>query len=165
MAGGNLINYKSSTSVQPADLDTAKLDWNSVISTALVKYMCLDIKNFCLTTALKYFEYMKIPLPLFPGWIVEQYDLTKYALNEYVHLEMKRVVWRLPQMGILANKRLQCKLVPFGYYESASTLSLGCHNKRPSMFTLVVNSFRVKHFNKDDVNHLNSNIKKVFAKK
>jgi hypothetical protein len=33
MAGGNLINYESNASVRMADLDTAKLQWNSVIST------------------------------------------------------------------------------------------------------------------------------------
>ncbi len=32
-AGSNLILYKSSPSVRTADLDTAKLHWNSVIST------------------------------------------------------------------------------------------------------------------------------------
>ncbi len=31
-AKGNLINYNSSASVQTADLDTAKLNWNNMIS-------------------------------------------------------------------------------------------------------------------------------------
>jgi hypothetical protein len=31
--------------------------------------MCIDIKNFYLTVALDYVEYMKIPLALFPEWI------------------------------------------------------------------------------------------------
>jgi hypothetical protein len=63
-----------------------------MISTALEKYTCLDIKIFYMMAALEYFEYMNIPLTLFPVWIVEQYDLTKHALNGYVHLEMRRVV-------------------------------------------------------------------------
>ena len=45
-AGGNLIKYDGNASVRTADLDTAKLHWNSVISTPNAKYMCLDIKNF-----------------------------------------------------------------------------------------------------------------------
>jgi hypothetical protein len=70
--GLKLINYESSTSVYTADL-TAKLHWNSIISTALAKYMCLDTKNFYLTAVLEYFEYMKIHhLTLFPEWIVQQ---------------------------------------------------------------------------------------------
>ncbi len=44
-AGGNLINYKGNASVHTADLYTAKLHWNSVVSTKDAKYMCLDIKK------------------------------------------------------------------------------------------------------------------------
>ncbi len=65
--------------------------------------MCLDIKNFYLTAALEYFEYMKTPLALFPAWTVEQYNLRKLALDGWVHIEMRRAVWGLPQAGILAN--------------------------------------------------------------
>jgi hypothetical protein len=91
-----LINYESSASVQMADLDTAKLHWNSVISTKGARYMCLDIKNFYLTAALEYYEYMKIPLTLIPTWIVEQYNLNQHALHGFVHLSMQRAVWVLP---------------------------------------------------------------------
>ncbi len=56
-ARGNLINYESNASVQTADLDTAKIHCNSVVSTPLARYMCLDIKNFYLTAALEYVEY------------------------------------------------------------------------------------------------------------
>ncbi len=44
-AGGNLITYASSPFLRTADLDTAKLHWNSVISTKGVKYMCLDVNS------------------------------------------------------------------------------------------------------------------------
>jgi hypothetical protein len=43
--------------------------WNSVLSAEGAKYMCLDIKNFYLTAALDYYEYVKIPLALFSEWI------------------------------------------------------------------------------------------------
>ncbi len=60
--------------VRTADLDTVKLNWNSVISTAFGKYMCLDIKNFYLMVVLEYFTYMKIPLTLFLERNVKQYS-------------------------------------------------------------------------------------------
>ncbi len=44
--GGNLITYPSSPSIRTVDLDTAKLHWNSVMSTKGAKYMCLDVKFF-----------------------------------------------------------------------------------------------------------------------
>jgi hypothetical protein len=60
-AMGNLVSYEGELSVRTADINTAKMHWNSVISTKKAKYMCLDMIFFYLTAALKYFEYMKIP--------------------------------------------------------------------------------------------------------
>ncbi len=71
-AMGNLVSYKGKLSVQTADINTAKIHWNSIISNKIAKYMCLNIKNFYLKAALEYFEYMKIPFALFSSWIVEQ---------------------------------------------------------------------------------------------
>ncbi len=65
-AGGNLIINTSSPSIQTADLDMAKLHWNSVISTKGAKYMCLDVNSFYLTAKLEYFKYMRMTLKLFP---------------------------------------------------------------------------------------------------
>ncbi len=65
-AGGNLINYPGELTTKTADLTTSKLMWNSVLSTKGAKFMCLDIKNFYLTAPLNRFEYMKMPLSLFP---------------------------------------------------------------------------------------------------
>jgi hypothetical protein len=99
-----VINYNEEVSAATGDLVTAKLHYNSVVSTALVKYMCINIRNCYLKAMLEYFEYVTIPLVLFPQWIVEQYDLNRHALNGKVHLELRGAVWGLPQAGILANK-------------------------------------------------------------
>jgi hypothetical protein len=105
-AGGNLVNYPGELSTCTADLTTLKLMWNSVLSTDGARYMCLDIKNFYLMAPLDRFEYMKMPLVLFPDWIKKQYNLDKYAYHRFVYLEMRRAVWGLPQAGILVNKLL-----------------------------------------------------------
>jgi hypothetical protein len=54
-AGEFLINYHEELSVTTADFVTAKLHWNSVVSTALAKHMCIDIKKN-LIVKLEYFE-------------------------------------------------------------------------------------------------------------
>ncbi len=54
--------------------------------------MCLDIKKLYLTAALEYFEYMKIPLALFPVWTIVQYNLQNLALDGWVYIEMRRAV-------------------------------------------------------------------------
>ncbi len=161
--GGNLINYKSSSSVHTADLDTTKIHWNSVIRTKGAKYMCLDIKNFYLTAKLEYFEYMRMPLDLFPIWIQNQYNLKQFVYKGYVHLEMQRAVWGLPQAGILANKQLHWKLAPFGYFEKVNTPGLWYHVSHPILFTLVVNDFCIKYVNKADVDHLVASIKSTYT--
>jgi hypothetical protein len=162
-AGGNLITYASSLSIQTVDLDTAKLHWNSVISTKGMEYMCLDVKFFYLTTKLEYFKYMRMPLELFPIWIQEQYNLKMLAYKGFVHLEMRRAVWGLPQAGILTNKQLRCKLAPFGYYKHVSTPGLCYHKTRPILFRLVVNDFGVKYVNKEDIDHLIASIKTTYT--
>ena len=153
-AGGNLIQYDDELSVRSADITTAKLHWNSVISTKDARYMCLDLSLFYLSAALEYYEYMKIPFALFPPWIVEQYNLAQHAKNGMVHIEMRRAVWGLPQAGILANKKLRRKLAPHGYHEHENTPGLWFHDTRPISFTLVVDDFGVKYVGKEHADHL-----------
>jgi hypothetical protein len=150
--GGNLITYKGSTSTRTADLTTSKLLWNSVLSTKDAKYMCINIKIFYLTAALDYYEYMKIPLALFPEWIKTQYNLNTHARDGFVFLEIRRA--GLPQAGILANKLLRKRLKPHGYYECVNTLGLWRHATRPITFTLVVDDFGVKYVGKEHAEHL-----------
>jgi len=105
-AGGNLVEYEGELSVRTANITTAKLHWNSVISTKDARYMCLDLALFYLTANLEYYEYMKLPLALFPQWIIEQYDLNTHAKDGMVYIEMRKAVYGLPQAGILANKKI-----------------------------------------------------------
>jgi hypothetical protein len=46
MARSYLITHDGDVFIRMADLDTAKLHWNSVISTKGAKYMCLNIFFF-----------------------------------------------------------------------------------------------------------------------
>jgi hypothetical protein len=160
IARGNLVMYELSPLVCTAVLGTAKLHWNSVISTQGAKYMCLDIKKNHLTARLEYFLYMQMPLVLFPEWIQEQYNLKLLAYKGNVHLEMRRAVWGLPQAGILANKRLWHKLALLGCCKHVNTPGLWYHESHPISFTLIVNNIGVKYVNKEDVNHLVKSMKK-----
>jgi hypothetical protein len=112
---------------------------------------------------LEYFEYMKMPLSLFPSWIVEQYNLKELAVKGWVYIEMRRAVWGLPQAGILANKRLRRKVVPFGYHECVNTPGLWRHETRAISFTLVVDDFGTKYVKKEDVDHLIASIKSTYS--
>ena len=140
VAGSNLIKgcYLGELTTRVADLTTSKLHWNSVLSTQQAKYMCLDINNFYLLAPLDGYKYMKIPIGVFPLWIIEQYDLLQHVHNRYIYLEMLQVVWGLPQAGILANKLLRKILAPHGYYKCKQTPGLWKHTSQPISFTLLM---------------------------
>jgi hypothetical protein len=124
--------------------------------------MCLDIIFFYLSAPLDRFEYMKIPLALFPQWTIQQYYLTMHALKGYVYLEMRCAVWGLPQVGILANKLLRTCLMPHGYYECANNPGLWKHKMCRISFMLVVDDFGIKYVKQNDDNHLIGCIKETY---
>jgi hypothetical protein len=109
--------------------------------------------DIAITAKLEYFEYMQMPLESFPIWIQNQYNLKMLAYKRFVHLELQWAVWGLPQAGIPANKCLQGKLTLFQYFKHVSTPGLWYHKTWPISFTLVVDDFRVKYVNQEDVHH------------
>ncbi len=139
--------------------------WNSVLSTKGPKFKSLNNKNFYLTALLDRFEYMKMPLSIFPSWTRKQYNLDKLAKNGFVYLEMRRTVWGLPQAGILASKLLPKQIRPHGYYKCKHTPGLWGHLTHPISFTLVVNDFRVKYVGRKHVNHLINHLIKCMKEK
>jgi hypothetical protein len=106
-AGGNLISYPGELTTRTADMTTAKLHWNSILSTPKARYMCLDIDNFYLMATLNHYKYMKLPLSFFSPLIITQYNLMNKVVGGYVYLQLHKAVWGLLQAGILANKLLQ----------------------------------------------------------
>ena len=64
--GGNLMNFPGNVTTPTADLITAKLVFNSVLSTKNYKFMCSDISNFYLNNPMDRYEYMKLPLEIIP---------------------------------------------------------------------------------------------------
>ena len=119
-----------------------------------------DIKNFYLGTPLERYEYMVIPLHLFPQHTIDQYDLKTHAKDGRVYVEIRKAIYGLPQAGILANKLLRERLAPHGYYEVAHTPGLWRHTLQPVSFTLVVDVFGVKYVDKKHAWHLVDALKK-----
>ncbi len=85
------------------------------------------------------------------------------AYKGFVHLEMQKAVWGLPQAGILAKECIQRKLALFEYFNHVSTPGLWYHETRPISFTLVVNDFGVKYVNQNNIDHLITLIKKTYT--
>ena len=73
--GGDKLSYDGPTTTQCASLITTKILLNSVVSTILDLFMCADIRDFYYYNPMLDFEYMKLPLSLFPQEIIDQYNL------------------------------------------------------------------------------------------
>jgi len=57
-AGGDKLDYYGDVSTETASLETAKISFNSIVSTPGAKFMTMDISNMYLNTPLKDFQYM-----------------------------------------------------------------------------------------------------------
>ena len=125
--GGNLIQYDGDLSTPTAELITAKLLFNSVVSTERATFATADIGNFYLGTPMDVYEYMFLPLNLIPEEIVQQYNLHKLVSNGKVYCEIRKGMYGLPQAGILANKKLKNDIAPYGYYPCSNGPGLWKH--------------------------------------
>ena len=95
------------------------------------------------------FEYMRMRIDLIPQELIDLYDLgdkVKYDSKGvgYVYMEIRKVIYGLPQSGILSNKLLEERLTEYGYNEVAHTPGLFKHDTRPMWFTLIVDDFGMK---------------------
>ena len=109
------------------------------------------------------YEYMKIPISLFPEHSIQKYDFRIKVKNGFIYLEIRKIIYGLPQAGMLKNKYLKEKLAPHGYYEVPHTPSLWKKISRPIQFSLVVNNFGVKYVRQEHVYHLISTLKREFT--
>ena len=89
-------------------------------------------------------EYMRLPMEIISDKIIEKYELKEKSVDGWVYLEMRKVMYRLKQAGLLENRFLQQRLAPFGYYPDIHTAGLWLHKTWQVAFTLAVDDFAVK---------------------
>jgi hypothetical protein len=116
--------------------------------------MMMGIKNYYLGTPLPRYEYMRMLLSRFPEEIITKYNLRALAVDGWVYIEIKKVMYGLKQAGLLANQLLQKRLSPFGYYPARHTPGFWLHKTRAISSSLIVDDFAVKYVGKEHVEHL-----------
>ena len=120
----NSINFPSDVTSPTADLKTAKLIFNSVLSTKDAKLMCADISNFYLNNPMNRYEYIKLLLSIIPEEIIQQYNLRKLVQKGFVYMEIHKGMYGIPQAGKIANDKLKIILAKFGYKPATITPGL-----------------------------------------
>jgi hypothetical protein len=123
--GGDRLDYSGDVAASTADITTFKILINSTLSTEDATMMMMDMNNYYLGTPLPRFEYMKMLLSRFPEEIIQKYNLNALAVNGWVYIEIRKGMYGLKQVGLLANRLLQTRLAPFGYYPARHTRDSG----------------------------------------
>jgi hypothetical protein len=152
--GGDRINYPGETTTPGAEMTTVKLLLNSTISTSGARFMCTDVKDFYLNTAMDRYEYMWIPINLLDATVLAAYELQDLIVNGRVLVEIQKGMYGLPQAGRIAYDKLVNHLAPHGYHPCQRTPGLWRHVTRPVTFCLVVDDFGVKYVGKQHADHL-----------
>ena len=94
--GGSLINFPGDVTTPTEDLITAKLIFNSVLSTKNAKFMCADIANFYINNPMNRYDYMKLPLYIVSEEIIQKYNLRNLAHKGFVYMEIQKGMYGLP---------------------------------------------------------------------
>ncbi len=79
-----------------------------------------------------------------------------------MYVKIHKGMYGLLQAGILAQELLEKWLNEHGYSQSKEVLGLWTHKTHPSLFTLVVDDFRVKYVRKEHAMHLISILKQHY---
>jgi hypothetical protein len=135
--GGNRIDYPWNKSTPTADLTTAKLLFNSTISTPGASFYGINLANFCLNTPMERYEYMRLWLDILPQEIIDKYNPTKIVdTTGWVYVRICKGMYRLPQTGILANKPLKHALPSEAIINVSTHLAFGITCGMTSPFAL-----------------------------
>jgi hypothetical protein len=126
-------------------------------------YCTIDLKDFYLMTPTTHSEYMRKKIKDLPEEFVTMYNLANKATSDgNVYIKIQKVMYGLPQAGILTQELLEQGLNKHGYRQSPSTPGLWGHNYRPISFTLCVDNFGIKYVNCKHAAHLASILSKHY---
>jgi hypothetical protein len=160
--GGNKIEYAGDTSTSTADLTTAELVFNSVVSTPNAEFATSDISDFYLFTDMDECEYMWIPIQFLNPEVMAAYELDDIIVDERVLAKISKGMYGLPQAGRLAYNQLVLNLGRNGYHPCKRTHGLWRHVTRPVLFSLVVDDFGIKYVGKQHAQHLFTSLRENY---
>ena len=156
VVGGDKLPYDDDSGSPAANMLETKLLFNSVISDASdgARFCSMDLKDMFLHTPMLNPEFMKVPFKYFPEDIRQRYDLYSKVCNGFIYIKIKKGMYGLKQAALLAYQTLSKILKNAGYEPLPATLGLWKHKTKPTLFSLCVDDFGVKYYNKQDLDHL-----------
>ncbi len=100
---------------------------------------------------MKRYKYMYLKFADIPEEIIEEYKLREIVTDDsYVYCKIRKEMYGLPQVGLIAQELLEQRLSKVGYSQSKIITGLWTHKTRNTCFTLVVNNFAIKFTKMED---------------
>ena len=78
-------------------------------------------------------------------------------------MEIRKILYVLPQAGIISHTKLKERISPFGYKPCKYTPGLWEHESRVTKFCLVVDNFGIKYTSDDDLQYLLSDPREKYT--
>jgi hypothetical protein len=104
--GGNCIDYPWNKSMPTANLTTAKLLFNSTISTPGALFYGIDLANFYLNTPMECYKYMRLRLDILPQEIIDKYNLTNIVnADGWVYVKIRKGIYGRPASSQINSLR------------------------------------------------------------
>jgi hypothetical protein len=105
--GGDQIEYPGDKSTRTVGLIMSNILINSTISTKGAQFLIININNNYLITRLGRYKYMVINLTFLPQEAINVHNLIELAHGGRVYIDIQKVMYGLPQVGVLAHELLQ----------------------------------------------------------
>jgi hypothetical protein len=100
-----------------------------------------------------------------PEEVVDKYNHTALAVDGWVYIEIRKGMYGLKQLGLLANQLLQTSLAPFCYCPTRHTHVLWLHTTMPIAFSLIVDDFAIKYVERQHTGHLREDLLQSYERK
>jgi hypothetical protein len=124
--GGGILDYSGEVATSTTDITTFKTLISSTLSTKDAEMMMMDMHNFYLGKPLPRYEYMRMLLSRFTKEIINKYNLRGMAVDGWVYIKIRKVIYGLKQAGLLANQLLQKNLHLLDNIQIVILLDFGC---------------------------------------
>ena len=157
--GGNKIEYTGNTSTPTADLTTAKLVFNSVVSTPNAEFATVDISDFYLFTDMDESEYMWIPIQFLNPEVMAANSKTSF-LTDGSSQKLRKACTACHKLAALHTTN-QFSILSQTDTIRARELTDWRHVTRPILFSLVVDAFGIKYVGKQHAQHLFTRCAKI----
>jgi hypothetical protein len=135
-----------------AELGTAKILINSIMSARNGRFMTIDLKDFCLNTVMPNCECVRARFKGMPKELADAMGWAKCIDSKgHICFTVSGGMCGLPQAGKLAADQLEKFLALCGFIPAGCTLGLWKQKTRDILFTLIVDDFGVHCTNRADV--------------